>query len=59
MERESSEKCSAFFLWRKGSFSSRNHPLRNSTVLSSQQSAWSVLKCNQGGEVFAGFSGTF
>ena len=24
MERESSKECSAFFLWRKGSFSSRN-----------------------------------
>ena len=26
-------KCSAFFLWRKGSFSSRNCPARNSTQL--------------------------
>ena len=25
MERESSKECSFFFLWRKGSFSSRNH----------------------------------
>ena len=59
MERESSKECSAFFLWRKGSFSSRNHPSRNSTLFSSRRSAWSVLKCNQDREVFAEFSGTF
>ena len=59
MERESSKECSAFFLWRKGSFSSRNRPSRNSTLFSSRRSAWSVLKCNQGTEVFAEVSGTF
>ena len=58
MERESSKDCSAFFLWRNESFSSRNRPSRNSTLFSSRRSA-SVLKCNQGGEVFAEFSGTF
>ena len=47
MERESSKECSAFFLWRKGSFSSRNRPSRNSTLFSSRRSPWSVLKCNQ------------
>ena len=56
MERESSKECSVFFLWRKGSFSSRNCPLRNSALLSSRwTSAWSVLKCNQGNKVFAKF----
>ena len=59
MERESSKECSAFFLWRKGSFSSRNRPSRNSTLFSSRRSPWSVLKCNQGSVVFAEFSGTF
>ena len=59
MERESSKECSAFFLWRKGSFSSRNRPSRNSTLFSSRRSAWSVLKCNQGSQVFAEFLGTF
>ena len=44
MERESSKECSAFFLWRKGSFSSRNRPSRNSTLFSSRRSPWSVLK---------------
>ena len=39
-------------------FSSRNRPSRNSTLFSSRRSAWSV-KCNQGSEVFAEFSGTF
>ena len=108
MDRESSKECSAFFLWRKRSFSSRNRPSRNSTLwvylgvrtcelflcfapfvflgsivltslfslfyvtrefnrflhrgwanlFSSRRSAWSV-KCNQGSEVFAEFSGTF
>ena len=48
-----------FFLWRKGSFSSRNGPSRNLTLFSSRRSAWSVLKCNQDSEVFAEFSGTF
>ena len=47
-----SNECSVFFLWRKGSFSSRNRPSRNSTLFSSRRSAWSVLKCNQGSEVF-------
>ena len=46
MERESSKDFLAFFLWRKGSFSSRNRPSRNSTLFSSRRSAWSVLKCN-------------
>ena len=55
MERESSKECSAFFLWRKGSFSSRNRPSRNSTLFFSRRSAWSVLKCNH----FAKFAGTF
>ena len=59
MERESSKDCSAFFSWRKGSFSSRNRPSRNSTLFSSRRSPWSVLKCNQVSEVFAEFSGTF
>ena len=59
MERESSKECSAFFLWRKGSFSSRNRPSRNSTLFYSRRSAWSVLKCNQGSEVFAEFWGAF
>ena len=52
MERESSKECSVFFLWRKGSFSSRNRPLRNSTLFSSRWNARSVLKCNQGSKVF-------
>ena len=34
MERESSKECSFFFSWRKGNFSSRNHPSRNSTLFS-------------------------
>ncbi|CAH3125860.1 unnamed protein product [Porites lobata] len=38
MERESSKECSDFFLWRKGSFSSRNRPSRNSTLFSSRRS---------------------
>ena len=59
MERESLKECLAFFLWRKESFSSRNRPPRNSTLFCSRRSAWSVLKCNQGSEVFADFSGTF
>ena len=53
------KKYSAFFLWSKGSFSSRNRPSRNSALFSSRRSAWSVLKCNQGSEVSAVFSGTF
>ena len=59
LERECSKECSFFFLWRKGSFSSRNGPSTNLTLFSSRRSAWSVLKCNQGSEVFAEFSGTF
>ena len=59
MERKSSKECSAFFLWRKECFSSRNRPSRNSNLFSSRRSAWSVLKCNQVSEVFAEFSGTF
>ena len=52
MGRESSKECSAFFSWRKGSFSSRNRPSRNSTLFSSRRSSWSVLKCNQVSEDF-------
>ena len=37
MERKSSKECSAFFLWWKGSFSSRNRPSRNSTLFSSKR----------------------
>ena len=48
----SSKECSFFFLWRKGTFSSRNRPSRNLTLFSSRRSAWSVFKCNQGSEVF-------
>ena len=59
MERESSKECSVFFLWRKGSFSSRSRPLRNLILFSSWWSKWSVLKSNQGSNVFAEFSGTF
>ena len=40
------KRCSAFFLRRKGSFSSRNRSLRNSTLFSSRRSPWFVLKCN-------------
>ena len=58
VKRESSKEYSAFFLWRNGSFSSRNRASRNSTLFSSRRSAWSV-KCNQGSEVFTEFSGTF
>ena len=49
------QECLVFFLWRKGSFSSRNRPSRNSTLFLSRRSAWSVLKCNH----FAKFSGIF
>ena len=47
MEWENSKECSVFFLWRKGSFSSRNRPSRNSTLFSSRRSAWSVLNATK------------
>ena len=37
MERESWKECSAFFLWKKGSFSSRNRPSRNWTLFFSRR----------------------
>ena len=55
MERESSKECSDFFLWRKGSFSSRNRTSRNSPLFSSLRSPCSFLKFSQVSEVFAEF----
>jgi len=47
METESLKECSVFFSRRKGSFSSRNRPSRNSTLFSSRRSAWSVLNATK------------
>ena len=52
---ESSKESSVSFLWAKESFSLRNCSSRNSTLFSSRWSAWPVLKCNQGGDVFENF----
>ena len=57
--KEKIQKNAQFsFLRRKGSFSSRNLPSKNSILFSSRRSAWSALKCNQDSEVFSEFSRT-
>ena len=46
MERGSSKECSAFFLWRKGSFT-RNRPSKNSTLFSPRRISglfWNTTK---------------
>ena len=49
MKKENSKECSVFFLWRKGSFSSRNRPSRNSVCFEMQPRQ----------RRFSEFSGTF
>ena len=50
---------SFLFSWTKESFWVWNLPSRNSTLFSSRQSAWPVLKCYKGSDVFEDFSGAF
>ena len=59
IDRESWKECSAFFFVEEGKLFIKKLSFGSSTLFSSWQSAWSVLKCNQGSQVFAEFLGTF